>query len=165
MLSGSMNENLSAISARLQEQHVPATLANAIASLKATASACDIAIVARDTKQPIQFIGKIYFALGERLGFNWLRSQAAELKGENYWQRLALRNIIDSINSQQRRLTLQTAKAAAKNSKPAAAIDAFSAKYERELERHGKLIAELKATERTDLGMLVAAARRIETMC
>ena len=165
MLNPHLAESITAQAENLQSAGVPKELAGFISSLPALASACDISNVAKTTKLPVDFIGKLYFELGEELGFNWLRAQGANLKGETYWQRLALRNMIDSLFDHQRRLTLEAAKLAGKNSKPKPTLEAWETENMDDLERHAKLIAELKATERTDLAMLVAAVRRVETLC
>jgi NAD-specific glutamate dehydrogenase len=73
--------------------------------------------------------------------------------------------MIDSLFDHQRRLTLAAAKMAGKNAKPKATLEAWETENMDDLARHEKLIAELKATERTDLAMLVAAVRRVETLC
>lgn len=165
MLNKEFADSINATSSNLQNAGVPEALAKTIAGLPALASACDIALVAKTTKLPLEFIGKLYFELGDELGFNWLRAQGANLTGQTYWQRLALRNMVDSLFEHQRRLALAAAKLAGKNAKPKATLEAWETENMDDLVRHGKLIAELKATERTDLAMLVAAVKRVETLC
>lgn len=165
MLNTELADSINTHSNQLQVTGVPKQLADFVASLPALASACDISNVAKSTRLPVDFIGKLYFELGQELGFNWLRAQGTNLKGETYWQRLALRNMIDSLFDHQRRLTLDAAKLAGKSAaKPKATLEAWETENMDDLVRHGKLIAELKATERTDLAMLVAAVRRVETL-
>jgi glutamate dehydrogenase len=165
MLNAELAETTHKQAAILELANVPSALAHQIAALPALSSACDIISVSKATKLPLSFIGKIYFEMGEKLGFNWLRAQGANLKGETYWQRLATRNMVDSLYEHQRRLTAEAAQLAGKAKNPFDVLESFREKNQNDLERHARLIAELKATERTDLAMLVAAVRRVETLC
>ncbi len=149
----------------LIEHKVPTTLAKQIASLRAMISACDTALITETGKLPLNIIGKVYFASGQRLGLNWLRASAAEIPTDTYWQRLASKNLIDSLYEQQRRITRDIVSSACKTDKCDTALDSWVTNNTSNLERHDNMITELqKAPEKFDLAMLIAAVRRIETL-
>ena len=81
----------------LTKAGVPTELARDIVLLPALASAPDIALLAHTAQTPPEKVIAIYSALGEQLGFDKLRSQAARLSPPDHWDRLALRQLLDNL--------------------------------------------------------------------
>lgn len=160
-----LHEQITAAKERLTKRHVPESLAQKVAELRALISACDIASISKTSKLPLTVTGKVYFQLGQRLGLNWLRTSAAEMPADTYWQRLATKNLIDSLYEQQRRIAKEITANACKGDKCDVALGSWIEKNTSNLERHDNMINELqKSPEKFDLAMLIAAARRIETL-
>jgi glutamate dehydrogenase len=148
----------------LSAAKVPVALATKVANLQAMLSACDVALVAKQGKLPLKTVAKIYFEVGATLNLSWLRTQASKLSGDNYWERLALKNLITSLFDQQRRISAEVMKLACVGDKCDDAVKAWSEKNAKELDRHKIMIDELKASGELSLAMLVAAVRRTENI-
>ena len=87
------------------------------------------------------------------------------MPADTYWQRLASKNLIDSLFEQQRRITREVSSHAGKTSNGEAALKSWEEQNAGNLERHDHMIAELqKSPDKFDLAMLIAAVRRIETL-
>ncbi len=143
----------------LTSKGVPAALAKKVVSLDVLASAGDIALVSKASKQPVAVVGKIYFQVGERLKFTWLKTAAQELPAETYWQRLAISNLTDSLFDQQRKIAAEAVKCGKTN-----CFEQWLKQNAAALERHDKLIHELRTSGQFDLAMFAAAVKRIETL-
>ena len=165
MLNEALSTQISERKNKLIAQNVPETLASRITGLRAMLAACDVATLKRSNKLPLEAIGKIYFEIGQRLSFNWLRVSAYEMVAENYWQRLAVKNLIDSLFEQQRRITENVLKYTKKGAAPEKGLENWMEQNAGNLERHDKMIAELqKSTSNFDLAMLIAAVKRIDML-
>ncbi len=165
MLNELVSEQIEKQEAALTEKNVPLALAKKVSSLRALISACDVALITRTSKLPLHIVGKVYFQLGQRLSFNWLRLAALEMPADTYWQRLAIKNLIDSLFEQQRRIAREITSSACKGDKCDTALDTWTEKNAGNLERHDKMIAELQqSSDKFDLAMLIAAVRRIESL-
>lgn len=83
---------------------VPVNLARRVAGLEAMRSVCHIVHAAASSGWPIDEIGRTYFAIGARLGLDWLRSAAEKMELQNHWERLAVGAVIEDLYGQQRTL-------------------------------------------------------------
>ena len=159
MLTESLAEQVGEKVASYTTKKMPKALAEKVASLDAIAAACDVAIVTKSGKLALNVVGKIYFQIGERLKFNWLRTAANGLVTDSYWQRLAVSNLTDSLYDQQRRIV----KSVIKIGKPTSFED-WTRANTAILERHDKLIHEIRTSGQFDLAMLISAVRRTEAL-
>ncbi len=80
---------------------VPEELARDIVLLAALLAAPDIARLARDAGTDVARVIALHGALGEQLGFERLRGQAARLAPPDHWDRLALRQLLDNLANAQ----------------------------------------------------------------
>ncbi len=142
-------------------QNVPEALANQIAALEALASACDIVQVAKGDKLPVATVAAVYFELGTRFRFGWLRSRTNKLTPETYWQRLSIDTIRDDLYDQQMRLTADVMKHAATQDDPLAY---WCKQNTKQIERYDSFITDLKSYETVDFSMVVVAAKRIGSL-
>ena len=149
----------------LVSKKVPKALAEKISNIDALTSACDVAIITKTSKLQFNVVGKVYFELGAKLSLGWLRHVARQIHTENYWDRLALRNVVDSLYEQQRRLAIDVTKSACKSDKCDIAVETWLENHDKEVKIHQKMIKELKAADRLSISMLVSAVRRIEGLC
>ena len=85
-------------------QGVPKGLARRMAGLEFMRSVCHIVHAANQSGRPVDEVGRTYFAIGARLGLDWLRSAAEDIDIQDHWQRLAVGAIIEDLYSQQRTL-------------------------------------------------------------
>ena len=159
MLNETLDVEITLKAETLTEQKVPKALAEKIASLDAIASACDIAVVTKSGKLPLNIVGKIYFQIGEKLKLNWLRFAASNLTTDTYWQKLAVNNLVDSLFDQQRKIAQEVVKL----NKPTALEDWLKANCT-QIERHDKFMQELRSSGQFDLAMLISAVRRVDSL-
>lgn len=103
------------------EQNVDQKLADHIASLDIKTAACDLVQVSKELNIDVTDIAKAYFMLGEKLGFEWLRTQAELVETGDHWDRLAVNSILGDLQDQQKILTRTTLRGCSgKNSRKAA---------------------------------------------
>lgn len=80
-------------------------LATRLLTLSALVSAPDMVLLSKELKIDIKFVAKVYFALGQQLGFEWLRKAALGLSGETHWSQGAANALIEDCYINQRALT------------------------------------------------------------
>jgi glutamate dehydrogenase len=90
---------------RFAEGGLPAPLALHIASLEALNAALDIAEIASMHRVSVTETARVYFEVGTRIGFDWLRARIEKLKVEGPWQAIARSGLRDAALRVQRRLT------------------------------------------------------------
>lgn len=164
LLSGSEKKNLGIRLEALESKGVPTPLARKIAELAALSSSCDVAVVSKSGSYPVHVVGQVYFEIGERLSLSWLKEAASRLPADNYWLRLAARNITDSLFDEQRKIAAKIIKTSCKGDSCKGAVDSWCELKSGEIARHDDFIAELRTVESLDLSMLVAATRRVEAL-
>lgn len=84
---------------------LPALLAERLLTLNALVSAPDMIILSKELQIDIKIVAKVYFALGQQLGFEWLRKTALSLSGETHWSQGAANALIEDFYLNQRTLT------------------------------------------------------------
>ncbi|MCX7383751.1 MAG: NAD-glutamate dehydrogenase [Alphaproteobacteria bacterium] len=92
---------------------VPAALAGQIAGLSDLGEAPDIVLVAERTGDPVAAIARVHFAVAERFRITALRSAAAGLAVDDYYDRLALDRALGAIAAAHRALTVDITTAGA----------------------------------------------------
>ncbi|MDE1148875.1 MAG: NAD-glutamate dehydrogenase [Azospirillaceae bacterium] len=159
ILSSEAAADLAAKKDELIQAGVPAELAHHVAALPALAAATDVSQIAVEANRAVEKVAAVHFALGERLGFDWLRGRAAAVKTTTHWQRQALGAIVDDLYSLQGRLAARVL--AGEGEDTAALIDAWLASKAGPVERIQSLLAELRGVAHLDVAMLAVAARQL----
>ena len=161
-LSGAIPESLrSALEQRAQHfvsMKAPQKLAERIASLDALAAAGDIVLLAEAQRSGIVDTGRLYFAVGARLGLDWLLEAAASLPQEGNWGRQAANAIGDDMIAAQRNLTASVL------AETAGDLEAWTARRKGALERHEGLLVEMRAGGPPDLSALAVAAHELRNI-
>jgi glutamate dehydrogenase len=127
----------------------PEALALSVASLRPLLALANIADLAETSSWPLQAAGRLYNQLGEVCGFDRLRAAAGGLASGDYYERLAVRRLIEDLMSEQ--ATLARAVAAASpltvgaNGKAAReAVQAFVAPRAKAFDKVKKTIDEIE---------------------
>lgn len=149
---------------RAAEAGVPAPLARAIASLESLYSGCDIVSIATDGNRSVEEVAQVYFALGHRLGLDWLRRSASALPAESEWQSRAAASIVDDLYVQQRALTLRIVEGTGGGRDAAASTARWREANDRSVTRAESVVAELRSAGTADLAMLTVAVREIRAL-
>ena len=146
------------------EQGVPADLANRIASLDALFSGCDIVRIVAGGGYKVADVARVYFAIGERFGLDWLRGAAEALSTESEWQVMAISAIIDDLYAQQTAIATKVVDEAGGDAAADAVIEAWSSANGHRVNRAETIVGELKSSGSVDLAMLAVANREIRAL-
>ncbi|HEY3812159.1 MAG TPA: NAD-glutamate dehydrogenase [Caulobacteraceae bacterium] len=101
----------------------PEHLALAVAMLRPLTATSDVADLAKRVNWPVDAAARLYHQIGAAFDFDRLRSAASSLTVADYYERLAMRRLIEDLLTEQAALTRAVAKAAS----PGAGADAKSA--------------------------------------
>jgi len=149
----------------LEKRGVPYDLAARIARFDTLASACDIVRLAAGDGLDVEGVGRLYFAIGDRFGMDWLRSAAEDMATDDHWDQLAVTAIVDDVYSHQFELTrkvIETAGGAP--SAAGAVIEAWAEVRRPMIERTEQLFDDLKSAGSVDLAMLAVANRQLRAL-
>ena len=149
---------------RYEEDGAPAALAGKVAALGAYAAAPDIVRIAAAAKRTTDEVARLYFTLGDRFGFTWLRRAAEGVTAESEWQKLALASVVDDLYVQQCTLATQVIATANGVRDAGAAVARWEARQDHEAARVVDLLRELRSAGGADLAMLTVACREIRAM-
>jgi glutamate dehydrogenase len=141
---------------------VPDALAAAVARLIVLPSACDIVRIAAERNVPTEAVAGVYFLIGGRLGFGWLRGQAEGLPASGHWQRLAVAAVIEELYAHQRDVTQKVL--AAGDTTAEGGFEAWSASRKPAIDRSRALLTELEAAKELDISMLAVASRQLRAL-
>jgi glutamate dehydrogenase len=89
LLSAADSQALAAAAGSWEEAGVPAELASRVAAARFLAPALDVVEVGQRLGRPVEEVGAVYFALGERLELDWLSARIEVLPRDDRWQTLA----------------------------------------------------------------------------
>ncbi len=147
-----------------EEQGTPDGLAHRVASLGLLVPACDIVDIARAAGVSVLDVGRAYFTIGARFGFDWLRRAAGHLPSDSAWDKLAVTAIVDDLYGSQSELTSRVVNGrdlgVSEN-----AIDDWAEAHVPLVVRTEQLLAELQsAGGGPDLAMLAVANRQLRSM-
>lgn len=126
-------------------------------------SVCHIVHVATSSGRPIDEIGPTYFAIGARLGLDWLRSAAEGIELQNHWQRLAVGAIIEDLYGQQRTLVNRVMDRA-NGSLDEQAITDWAEVNKAAVMRTSSLISEFRLSGNVDLAQLAIVNRHMRSL-
>ena len=148
--------------ARHKAAKLPDGLARKMAGLDSLASACDVVQAAHTSKLPVDVIGRIYFEIGARLNFAWMREVLKRISPHSYWQRISAKTMVDDIYDEQKRITLEVVKHLCKGNECSTAIDSWIRNNEAKIARFTAFIDDIKAQDEPDFSMIVVAIRKVK---
>lgn len=148
----------------LQASGVPVEIANVAARLPVLAGACDVVSASSMIGRSVAEVGALYFAVGERFGFDWLRRAAVRLPTERAWDKQAVAAIIDELYTSQRQLVAFMLKGHEGVLDVERVIADWIEEEKPLVQRTQHLLTELKATPTHDLAMLAVANRQLKAM-
>jgi glutamate dehydrogenase len=150
--------------ARYAEAGAPAALAAQVASADTLPAALDLVEVAEALGRDVRAVAEVYFGLGGRLEFPWLRARIAGLPAESHWQTLARAALRDDLAGMQRNLTADLLRGAGAAADAGRAIAAWEEANRPLLERFRQVHADLRAQQTLDLAMVSVAMRELRNI-
>ena len=145
------------------EQGVPGDLAGRVAGLEAMRSVCHVVHAATGSGRPVDEIGRTYFAIGARLGLDWLRAAAERIELQDHWQRLAVGAIIEDLYGQQRTLVNRIMDRA-NGALDEQTITDWAEANKSTVSRTSGLISEFRLSGNVDLAQLAIVNRHMRSM-
>ena len=142
----------------------PEEIAALAARLPLLAPGCDIVRIACETDVEVARAGAIYFAVGSRLGFDWLRRTASHLSTESAWDKQAVSALVDELDGNQSHLTRRVIEAAAGGEIDETAIDRWVESRRSQVSQTEQLMAELQSVPIPSISMLTVANRQLKSM-
>ena len=150
---------------RLLDYGIPDGLAGRLSCVDVLPSACDVVRCAQESNIPVEHVGRVYFALGERLGFDRLRRSAAQITVLSSWQQTAVTAIVGDLYSHQTELAQQIVQRAEDAStKPKAVLDAWVQSRRDDVERISNMLSDFDNAPRIDFVMFTVAERELRRL-
>ena len=147
---------------------MPEDLASRIAGLDVLAAALDIVRLAHSSGVSVIDTGRIYFAIGARLGIDRLRLAGRLVKTETEWQRMAVETIVDDSYSHQAALTVRVLDAATGGKLGRRAVDGLIETWlganAGGIRRLNNLMDEIRSEAEIDQAMLTVANGQLRAL-
>jgi glutamate dehydrogenase len=164
MISAADRTLLADQAAALTLKGAPPDLTRRISCLGWMGQLLDVVRIAKGASVPPAQVGKTYFTIGSRFGFDWLRRAAGSLPTDKVWDKLAVTAIVDDLFSQQSELTARVVSSVRKGVDAEQAIEEWMQERRPLVTRTEQLLAELQAVATPDLAMLAVANRQLKSM-
>jgi glutamate dehydrogenase len=148
---------------RFVEGRLPEALATRIASLEALNAALDIAEISRAHHAGVADTARVYFEVGTRIGFDWLRARIEALAVDGPWQAIARTGLRDAALRVQRRLTERVLARKGRGAAQAR-VDAWVESAGKDLAHWQRTLADMRAAGAGDFATLnvgVEAVRKL----
>jgi glutamate dehydrogenase len=135
------------------EAGLPPPLAARIASLEALNAALDIVELCGAHRVSVADAARVYFEVGSRIGFDWLRAQIEKLTVDGPWQAIARSGLRDGALRVQRKLTERVL---ARKSRGSAAerVSAWVEAAGKELAHWQRTLTDMRAAGASDFATL-----------
>lgn len=160
-LHGYDMENYEALYLDMVNQKVPKETAALIARCNVLFPMLDIVEAAKVKDYSCDLLAKVYYEIGPRLSLDWLRNQIKSQKVESQWEEQMRHTLLDDIDWQQRRLSVNLLGLAPKREKVEDQIEYWFQSYEDIIKRWNDMVAELKATRVLGFTMFSVAIRSL----
>ena len=138
-------------------------LATFVAAFQVLSSGPDIIAVAEESNKTVDYVAAVHFALGDRLGFDWLKQRAERILPDDHWEVLAIRSILEDLADQQRSHVERVCKRAdGKTAKKA--TEAWATAQTTRIFRAERLIEDLSSAGALSVAKLSFAARHLRSI-
>lgn len=152
-----------------QADGFPEDLARHLSLLPVLPPACDIVRIAVDQRRDLKFAGQIYFSLGSRFHFDWLRQQARFIHTEDRWKNEALEGVITELYASQAGLAARILHDSADLPKTKAVparkiVDTWMSTHASLTAQIDPVLEDIRRAATLDLPMLVIAEQRLRNL-
>ena len=131
---------------------------------RAPAPACDIVRIAAGGGFPPTSVAKVFYGIGARFGFDWLRAAAEVLIDGDEWRKTAAFGMVEDLYAYQTELTTKIMDVAGGADAAPAIIDVWSDSRSHAVERVTAMVDELKTAPAIDLAMLSVVNRELRAL-
>ncbi len=138
-------------------------LATFVSSFEVLSSGPDIIAVAEESGKTVDYSAAVYFALGDRLGFDWLKQRADRILPDDHWEMLAIRSLLEDLADQQRSHAQRVCNRAGSKSARKATEEWAKAQATRVI-RAERMIDDLSTSGALSVAKLSFAARHLRSI-
>jgi len=150
--------------AHMVRSGAPAELAHSICALRPVSISLDIIEAAAVTGTDLPWLASVQFIVGEQLGLDWLRAQAADLGSDDHWTILAKTSLRDEISTQQQRLAGAVLRDAEMGVSPADATHDWLEANNRLHTLYRQTLDRIRQAQTVDLAKLSVAVEGLRTL-
>lgn len=140
---------------------IPVPLAHEMTITRALFASMDIIEVANQLKTDISEVARVYFAIGEYLDLNWIRTQVIIHPTDNHWETLSREALRDDLDWQQRSLTEGVVCLSDENVELTKRFTDWSAKHEALIVRWQNVLSNLRSSPVLTYTMFFVAVREL----
>jgi glutamate dehydrogenase len=142
---------------------LPPALAARIASLEALNAALDIVEIAASHRVSVAETARVYFEVGTRIGFDWLRARIEKLTVEGPWQAIARTGLRDAALRVHRRLT-ERVLARRERGSAQARVTAWVESAGKDLAHWQRTLADMRAAGAGDFATLTVGVESVRKL-
>lgn len=147
----------------LKGKKVGHDLATFVSAFEVLVSGPDIIQVAKKAKKPVDYVAAVHFALGDELGFDWLRQRADRITPEDHWDLLSVRSELEDLSDQQRDL-VNTVCMGAGDMTAKQATKAWAKEQQTRIIRAKRLVEDLSSSGGLTVAKLSFATRHLRSI-
>ena len=149
---------------KFRTKGVSESLSRQVGQLTQLSPGCDIVRIAHRADWPVEQVGGIYFALGARFGFDWLRWAASDVPMESHWHDMAVSAIIDDSVVVQIELVQKILAAAKKKEQDQDLLENWIENHAEAARHVEDMLHEMKTVGSADVAMLAVANRELRIL-
>ncbi len=135
-----------------------------MARLPLLGSALDIVRVAGGNPGAVGDAARVYFGIGARFGFDWLRDTARRIEALTPWQRQAVQAMVDELYGLQFDLVTHVMDAAGGVEAAEAVVDVWADAHKAAVARTEQMLADMRASGAPDIAMMAVAIRQLRML-
>ena len=136
----------------------------AVAGLSQMNATLDIVGIAGHDAKAVPAMAKVYFGIGSRFGFDWLRGSARRIETQTPWQRQAVQSMLDELYILQQELVTQVIDAAGSTRAVDAIVSVWSDARKDKVARTEQMIADIQSAGIVDISMIAVALRQLRVL-
>ena len=149
--------------ARLAASGMPPPLASRVASLEALNAALDIVEISAAHRVSVSETARVYFEVGTRIGFDWLRARIEKLAVDGPWQAIARTGLRDAALRVQRRLS-ERVLARSERGSAEARVSAWAESAGKDLALWQRTLADMRAAGAGDFATLTVGVESVRRL-
>ncbi|TLY71510.1 MAG: NAD-glutamate dehydrogenase [Gammaproteobacteria bacterium] len=149
--------------ARLAASGMPPPLASRVASLEALNAALDIVEISAAHRASVSETARVYFEVGTRIGFDWLRARIEKLAVDGPWQAIARTGLRDAALRVQRRLS-ERVLARSERGSAEARVGAWAESAGNDLALWQRTLADMRAAGAGDFATLTVGVESVRRL-
>ncbi len=149
---------------RAVEEGITEALAEKISVVPVLNSGLEIVRLASENSTGFQRLAAIYFEVGSRFGFEWLREQARRMRHDSRWTIDALGGIVDKFYGCQSGLSVKIVNESTLQESGKEALASWLQKNEIKVAQYDTLLEDMRGSGSIDLPMLIVAEQRLRLL-